>query len=96
MTRLYRPLLEPLNLTYPQYVLMIALWEEDEITLGELGAKVHFDSGTVTPPVKRLEQKGWLKRLPADHDERKKIIVLTEEGRALEADAAHITDALMC
>lgn len=96
ITRLYRPLLDPLNLTYPQYILMVALWEQDGISLGELGAKVHFDSGTLTPLVKRLEQKGWLQRKPGKDDERKKMIVLTDAGRALEAEAAHITHALMC
>lgn len=96
LTRLYRPLLEPLNLTYPQYVVMLALWEEDKLVLGELGRRVHFDSGTLAPLVKRLETKGWVRRQPAPEDERSKRVVLTETGRALEQAAAHVTEALLC
>lgn len=96
LTRLYRPLLEPLNLTYPQYVVMLALWEEDKLVLGELGRRVHFDSGTLAPLVKRLEAKGWVRRQPAPEDERSKLVALTEAGRTLEQEAAHVTEALLC
>ncbi|MFT7195242.1 MAG: DNA-binding MarR family transcriptional regulator, partial [Rheinheimera aquimaris] len=63
VVRLYRPLLQPFDLTYPQYVVMLALWQQDNISLGELSGKTLFDSGALTPLVKKLEQKGWLQRI---------------------------------
>lgn len=96
MVRLYRPLLQPFDLTYPQYVVLLALWQQDNISLGELGAKTLFDSGTLTPLVKKLEQKGWLRRLPSPDDERVKKVVLTAEGKALEQQVAGVTAALRC
>lgn len=96
MVRLYRPLLQPFDLTYPQYVVLLALWQQDNISLGELGAKTLFDSGTLTPLVKKLEQKGWLRRLPSPDDERVKKVVLTDEGKALEQQVAGVTAALRC
>lgn len=96
MVRLYRPLLQPFDLTYPQYVVLLALWQQDNISLGELGNKTLFDSGTLTPLVKKLEQKGWLRRLPSPDDERVKKVVLTDEGKALEQQVAGVTAALRC
>lgn len=96
MVRLYRPLLQPFDLTYPQYVVLLALWQQDNISLGELGAKTLFDSGTLTPLVKKLEQKGWLRRLPSPDDERVKKVVLTTAGKALEQQVAGVTAALRC
>ncbi len=96
MVRLYRPLLQPFDLTYPQYVVLLALWQQDNISLGELGAKTLFDSGTLTPLVKKLEQKGWLRRLPSPDDERVKKVVVTDEGKALEQQVAGVTAALRC
>ena len=96
MVRLYRPLLQPFDLTYPQYVVLLALWQQDNISLGELGAKTLFDSGTLTPLVKKLEQKGWLRRLPSPDDERVKKVVLTAEGKALQQQVAGVTAALRC
>jgi MarR family transcriptional regulator, organic hydroperoxide resistance regulator len=96
VVRLYRPLLQPFDLTYPQYVVMLALWQQDNISLGELGSKTLFDSGTLTPLVKKLEQKGWLKRLPSSVDERVKQVVLTSNGKALEAAVAGVMPALRC
>ncbi|QBL08568.1 MarR family transcriptional regulator [Rheinheimera sp. D18] len=94
--RLYRPLLQPFDLTYPQYVVMLALWQQDNISLGDLGSQTLFDSGTLTPLVKKLEQKGWLKRESATHDERVKQVVLTDAGRALEQHIAGVMPALRC
>ena len=96
MVRLYRPLLQPFDLTYPQYVVLLALWQQDNISLSELGAKTLFDSGTLTPLVKKLEQKGWLNRQPSTQDERVKIVKLTAAGAKLQSQVAGVTAALRC
>lgn len=96
MMRLYRPLLQPFDLTYPQYVVLLALWQQEDISLGQLGAATLFDSGTLTPLVKKLEQKGWLKRVSDASDERVKKVLLTAEGKALEATVAGVMPALRC
>lgn len=96
MMRLYRPLLQPFDLTYPQYVVLLALWQQDNISLGQLGAATLFDSGTLTPLVKKLEQKGWLQRVSDVTDERVKKVLLTSEGKALEAEVAIVMPALRC
>ncbi|MFN3880915.1 MAG: MarR family winged helix-turn-helix transcriptional regulator [Nitrincola lacisaponensis] len=96
MMRLYRPLLKPFDLTYPQYVVLLALWQQDNISLGQLGITTLFDSGTLTPLVKKLEQKGWLQRLNDPSDERVKKVQLTAAGRALESEVASVMPALRC
>ena len=96
VVRLYRPLLQPFDLTYPQYVVLLALWQQDNVTLGELSASTLFDSGTLTPLVKKLEQKDLLKRLPSTTDERVKHVRLTEKGKALETEVAGIMHELRC
>lgn len=96
MMRLYRPLLQPFDLTYPQYVVLLALWQQDNISLGQLGAATLFDSGTLTPLVKKLEQKGWLQRVSDASDERVKKVLLTAAGRALETEVANVMPALRC
>lgn len=96
ITRLYRPLLQPFGLTYPQYIVMLALWQQDNISLGELGTKTAFDSGTLTPLVKKLEQKNWLQRTPSDKDERVKIVKLTDEGRSQEHQVAGVMQRFRC
>lgn len=96
MMRLYRPLLQPFDLTYPQYVVMLALWQQDNISLGQLGTTTLFDSGTLTPLVKKLEQKGWLQRVSDVSDERVKKVLLTAAGKALEAPVAGVMPALRC
>lgn len=87
-TRAYKPLLSPLGLTYPQYVVMMALWEEDDISVKALGEKVGLDSGTLSPLLKRLEQVGYVSRRRDVADERLVFITLTETGRQLK-DRAH-------
>jgi DNA-binding MarR family transcriptional regulator len=72
MTKLYKPLLDEIGLTYPQYLAMLALWEEDGVTVSALGARLHLDSGTLTPLLKRLEKAGLLTRERNEEDERKK------------------------
>lgn len=96
VVRLYRPLLQPFDLTYPQYIVMLALWQQDNISLGELGRLTLFDSGTLTPLVKKLEQKAWLRRVPSLQDERVKHVVLTTAGKALESEVASVMPALRC
>lgn len=96
ITKLYRPLLQELDLTYTQYVTMLALWERDNVTVSELGARLHLDSGTLTPLLKKLESAGLVTRSRDRKDERNVLISLTEAGRALRAKAAEIPDKLLC
>lgn len=83
MTKLYKPLLEPLGLTYPQYLVMLVLWEQDGLGVSEMGDRLFLDSGTVTPLLKRMEAAGLLQRVRATDDERKVRIELTTAGRKL-------------
>jgi MarR family transcriptional regulator, organic hydroperoxide resistance regulator len=94
MTKLYKPLLEPLGLTYPQYLVMLALWEQDGVTVGQLGERVALDSGTLTPLLKRLEAAGLVQRLRDSADERRVLLQLTPEGRRLRAQAAQVPQAI--
>jgi DNA-binding MarR family transcriptional regulator len=95
LIRAYAPLLAPLGLTYPQYITMLALWEtHDPMTIGSLGDRLHLDSGTLTPLVKRLEQLGLVERRRDPDDERRVIVTLTTRGRELQADAADIPGCL--
>lgn len=96
LNRAYRPLLEPLGLTYPQYLVMLVLWEADGQTVKEIGERLKLDSGTLTPLLKRLETIGYVSRRRGREDERQVIIHLTEEGRALSEKAAGIPTALGC
>ena len=89
-TRAYKPLLAPLGLTYPQYVVMMALWEEDDLSVKALGEKVGLDSGTLSPLLKRLEQMRYVARRRDAADERVVFITLTEDGRALKARALQV------
>jgi DNA-binding MarR family transcriptional regulator len=86
----YRPHLTPLGLTYPQYLVMLVLWERDGLALGDIGRRLHLDSGTLTPLLKRLESAGLVTRRRSDEDERVVLITLTEKGRALKARAEPI------
>ena len=85
MTKLYKPWLDELGLTYPQYLVMLVLWERDGLAVGELGERLRLDSGTLTPLLKRLEAAGLVSRLRATHDERRVHITLTPAGRKLRA-----------
>lgn len=90
MTRLYKPLLEPLGLTYLQYLTLLVLWERDGRSVGELGERLFLDSGTLTPLLKRMQASGWLQRERAADDGRCVVVTLTAAGRALKARAADI------
>jgi DNA-binding MarR family transcriptional regulator len=94
--RIYKPLLDPLGLTYPQYLVMLILWDEDEVTVKELGQRLHLDSGTLTPLLKRLEAAGLLTRRRSAADERRVVIALTEAGQELNQKAAAIPRELLC
>lgn len=90
LTRLYRPILEPLNLTYSQYLVMLVLWEEDGIDLRQLGTRLTLDSGTLSPLVKRLMQIGYVEKTRDTSDERRVVLDLTEAGRALREQAKDV------
>ena len=92
----YKPLLEPLGLTYPQYLVMLVLWQEDGITVSAIGAQLGLDSGTLTPLLKRLEAAGLVSRLRDAADERQVRITLTAAGRALKQKAKGIPQELLC
>ena len=94
MTKLYKPVLEPLGLTYPQYLVMLVLWEQDGITVSQLGDRLALDSGTLTPLLKRLESADLVQRLRDAADERRVLLRLTSAGRALKAPAAAVPKAL--
>ncbi|MGH1350463.1 MAG: MarR family winged helix-turn-helix transcriptional regulator [Methyloligellaceae bacterium] len=95
-TKVYKPILEPLNLTYPQYLVMLVLWEEDNITVKAIGEKLFLDSGTLTPLLKRLETTGYLTRQRDKTDERKVLIKLTSEGAAISTKAMGIAKSIGC
>ena len=95
MTKLYKPLLDKLHLTYPQYLVMLVLWEQDGLTVSELGERLSLDSGTLTPLLKRLEANGLVGRLRDVADERRVHITLTAAGRRLKSRAAGVPACLM-
>ena len=90
MTKLYKPLLEPLGLTYPQYLVMLVLWQQDGLAVSQLGERLALDSGTLTPLLKRLEASGLVQRLRDAADERRVLLQLTPAGRALKARAQKV------
>ncbi|HEY1231193.1 MAG TPA: MarR family transcriptional regulator [Ramlibacter sp.] len=95
MTKLYKPLLDELGLTYPQYLAMLALWEEDGLSVSQLGERLRLDSGTLTPLLKRLEAQGLVSRLRAVEDERRVHLMLTAAGRKLRARAEKIPGCIL-
>ena len=95
MTRLYKPLLDELGLTYPQYLALLVLWEKDGLTVSELGEKLFLDSGTLTPLLKRLEGAGLVSRLRDVADERRVHITLTAAGRGLKAQAEKVPGCIL-
>jgi DNA-binding MarR family transcriptional regulator len=96
MTKLYKPLLAPLGLTYPQYLVMLVLWEGDGITVSELGERLTLDSGTLTPLLKRLQTSGFIDRERDSGDERRVRVTLTAAGRALKVQAAKVPPQVAC
>lgn len=92
--RAYRPILAPLGLTYPQYLVMLVLWERDGRSVSEIGASLHLDSGTLTPLLKRLEAAGIVRRRRLPEDERVVLVDLTEAGQALREKAQAVPRAM--
>ena len=95
MTKLYKPLLDELGLTYPQYLVMLVLWEGDGLMVSELGERLSLDSGTLTPLLKRLESAGLVSRMRAVEDERRVHIHLTAAGRRLKQRAAKVPGCVL-
>jgi DNA-binding MarR family transcriptional regulator len=95
MTKLYKPLLDPLGLTYPQYLVMLVLWEGDGVTVGAVGERLALDSGTLTPLLKRLEAAGLVQRERSTEDERRVVVTLTPAGRKLRARAESLPQCVL-
>lgn len=94
LTRRYKPLLEPLGLTYPQYLAMLVLWESDRVAVKVLGARLGLDSGTLSPLLKRLEQAGFVTRQRDSADERQVTVSLTPAGASLKEKAVDVMAAI--
>ena len=96
MHKVYRQLLAALEITYPQYLVMLVLWNQDDVTVSEIGEQLFLDSATLTPLLKRLEVAGLLRRQRSRRDERQVVVTLTDEGRALRERAQSIPEAVRC
>ena len=96
MTKLYKQALARLGLTYPQYLVLLVLWETDALGVGELGARLYLDSGTLTPLLKRLESAGLVSRTRVAGDERRVLVTLTPAGRALRRKAEVVPMQIAC
>lgn len=96
LNSIYRPLLEPLNLTYTQFLVLMALWEKDAVSISKLAEQTHLSKATMTPLLKRLEQKKFIERQRLPNNERQKSIVLTELGRKLSKRSKQITQQAFC
>ena len=93
--RFYKPLLDRLGLTYPQYLVMLVLWEQDGVPVKEIGERLFLDSGTLTPLLKRLEAAGLVKRARSTEDERQVLIALTPQGQALKEKARNVPQSIL-
>ncbi|MGL4275424.1 MAG: MarR family winged helix-turn-helix transcriptional regulator, partial [Pseudomonas paracarnis] len=95
MTKVYKPLLQAIGLTYPQYLAMMVLWEEDELTVSEISSRLLTDPGSMTPLLKRLEAEGLLSRTRSREDERVVVVKLTDAGRALQEKAKDVPQCIL-
>lgn len=95
ITKMYKPLLDGLGLTYPQYLAMLVLWEQEGVMVSELGDRLYLDSGTLTPLLKRLEAAGYISRIRGVADERRVHIKLTALGRKLKLRAAKVPSCIL-
>lgn len=95
-TRVYKPLLDKLGLTYPQFLVLTVLWDQDGLALKQVGERLFLDSGTLTPLIKRLEAAGLVRRQRDAADERHVRVSLTQQGRALEEQASFIMPEMVC
>src|SRR5256885_11878893 len=93
--RFYKPLLDRLGLTYPQYLVMLVLWERDGVPVKDIGEKLFLDSGTLTPLLKRLEAAGLVKRTRSTEDERQVLVALTPKGQALREEARAVPQSIL-
>ena len=96
ITKLYKPVLDTLGITYTQYISLLVLWERDNITIKDLGLKLHLDSGTLTPLLKKLESMGLITRTRDTVDERKVYVTLTHKGIELKNVAVEIPNTILC
>lgn len=96
MSKVYRPLLSGLGITYPQYLVLIVLWNQDGVTVSQIGNQLFLDSATLTPLLKRMEEAGFIRRERSARDERQVIITLTDAGRALREQARKLSDTILC
>lgn len=94
MTQLYKPMLSALNLTYPQYLVMVVLWEQEGLGIKDIAARLQQDSGSITPLVKRLEAEGYLVRDRDPADERNRVLTLTEKGRRLRTEGLKVSEQI--
>lgn len=96
LTSIYRPILESLDLTYPQFIVLMSLWEKDNVSISFLAKKTQLSKATMTPLLKRLENKGFIIRQMLPENERQKNIVLTDDGRKLSLKSGDITHEAFC
>lgn len=96
MIREYRPQLDKFDLTYPQFLVMMSLWNKDDVFIKELSMQTYLDAGTLTPLLKRLEKKGLIKRTKSSVDERAMAITLTKAGKMLKDKTSHIFENMQC
>ncbi|AGF54830.1 MarR family winged helix-turn-helix transcriptional regulator [Clostridium saccharoperbutylacetonicum] len=94
--KLYKPFLDKFNLTYTQYVTMLVMWEDEKITFKNLGKKLHLDSGTLTPVLKKLESANLIIKYRTKEDDRVVVVELTEEGRKLKDDILEVPQNMFC
>ena len=95
MTKLYKPLLDELNITYPQYLALLLLWEHEILSVKKMGELLYFDSGTLTPMLKRMEQRGLITRERSPEDERSVIVKLTSSGAEMKERASCIPQTML-
>lgn len=96
ITRAYKPHLDELGITYPQYIVMMSLWQQDNVEVGMIRNQTKIDAGALTQILKKLEQKQFLQLMPSEHDKRSKIVGLTSQGRSLKELAIDIPAKLQC
>ena len=96
MNKVYRKLLRKLDLTYPQYLVMMVLWEQDQLTVSDIGNRLFLDSATLTPLLKRLEANGLVSRSRSAADERQVVVALTDAGRAMSVEAGAVQHQVLC
>ena len=94
-TAAYKPLLEPFGLTYPQYIVLLALWQKDGVSVKEIGSRLHLDSGTLTPLLKRLQAAGYIRRERDPENERQLRVELTKQGQRLRTETAEVRKILV-